>query len=111
MVVYSVILFAAALLFFGLAASIYRGNTDLIHSYHQTHVKEADKKKYGRAISKGLFLLAISMVFSGAIALFGETPPVVLTSVSVLLAGLVASLIVAAKVQKEFNGEFFDNRK
>lgn len=111
MVIYSVILFAAALLFFGLAAAIHRGNTNLIHSYHQTHVKEADKKKYGRSLSKGLFVLAASLALSGVIALWGDTVPVVLTSVGVLLAGLVISFIVAAKVQKEFNGGFFDNRK
>lgn len=111
MVIYSAILFAAALVFFGLAAAIYRGNTNLIHDYHQTHVKEADKKKYGRSLSKGLFVLAASLVLSGVIALWGDTVPVVLTSVGVLLAGLVISFIVAAKVQKEFNGGFFDNRK
>ena len=72
MVIYSVILFVAAALFFGLAAAVYRGNTNLIHSYHQTHVKEADKRQYGRSFSKGLFVLAVSMVLSGIIALFGE---------------------------------------
>ena len=106
MVIYSVILFAAAALFFGLAAAVYRGNTNLIHSYHQTHVKEADKKQYGRSFSKGLFVLAISMVCSGIIALFGETVPVVATSVGVLLAGMAVAFLVVAKVQKEFNGGF-----
>lgn len=106
MVVYSVILFAVAVLFFGLAAAIYRGNTNLIHSYHQTHVKEADKKQYGRSFSKGLFVLAVSMVLSGIIALLGETFPVVMISVGVLLAGSVAAFLVIAKVQKEFNGGF-----
>lgn len=106
MVVYSVILFAAALLFFGLAAAVYRGNTDLIHSYHQTHVKEADKKKYGRSFAKGLFVLALAMVFSGIIALLGETVPVAALSVGILLAGMAIAFLMLAKVQKEFNGGF-----
>ena len=106
MVFYSVIMFAGALLFFGVAVAIYRGNTNLIHSYHQTHVEEADKKKYGEAFSKGLFVLAIAMVFSGVIALFGETVPVVVLSVGVLLAGMAVSFLMLAKVQKEFNGGF-----
>lgn len=106
MVIYSVVLFAVAVLFFGLAAAIYRGNTNLIHSYHQTHVKEADKRQYGRSFSKGLFVLAVSMVLSGIIALFGETFPVVMISTGVLLAGSVAAFLVIAKVQKEFNGGF-----
>ena len=106
MIAYSVPLFAAALLVLGFGVAIYRGNTNLIHSYHQTHVKEADKRKYGKSFSKGLFVLAVSLAFSGSIALFGDTVPVVITSVSVLLAGIVISLMVMAKVQKEFNGGF-----
>lgn len=107
MVIYSVILFAAALLFFGLAAAIYRGNTNLIHSYHQTHVKEADKKKYGRSLSKGLFVLAASLVLSGVIALWGDTVPIVIASVSVLPIGIAAAFLVIARVQKQFNGGFY----
>lgn len=106
MVFYSVIMFAGALLFFGVAAAIYRGNTSLIHSYHQTHVEEADKKKYGEAFSKGLFALAIAMVFSGVIALFGETVLVAVLSVGVLLAGMAVSFLMLTKVQKKFNGGF-----
>ena len=107
MVIYSVILFAAALVFFGLAAAIYRENTNLIHSYHQTHVEEADKKKYGRSFAKGLFVLAIAMVLSGVTALFGETVPVAALSVGVLLTGMAVAFLMLAKVQKEFNGGFF----
>lgn len=106
MIVYSVILFAAAVLFFGLAAAIYSGNTNLIHAYHQTHVKEADKENYGRSFSKGLFVLAVSLVFSGIIALFGTAVPIVIASIGVLLAGLVIAFLVIAKVQTKFNGGF-----
>lgn len=52
MIIYSVLMFAAGALFFGLAAAIYRGNTHLIHDYHQTHIKETDKKDYGKSFSK-----------------------------------------------------------
>ncbi|MFG6351599.1 MAG: hypothetical protein K1W21_08325 [Oscillospiraceae bacterium] len=106
MLAYSMILFAAAALSLGFAIAIYRGSTNLIHDYHQTHVKEADQEKYGRAFSKGLFVLTGSLIFSGIIALLGETPSVVIVSVSVSLAGIVISLLAVAKVQKEFNGGF-----
>lgn len=106
MLAYSVIMFAAAVLFFGFAAAIYRGNTNLIHDYHQTHVKETDKKKYGESFSKGLFILAASMAFSGIIALFGSTTPIVLVSNGILFAGMIIAFIVIAKVQKKFNGGF-----
>ncbi len=107
MVLYSMILFAAAALFLGLAIAIYRGNTNLIHDYHQVHVKEAERKKYGQAFSKGLFALAISMLCSGIIALFGETLPIALIPTGVLLAGFVIASIMIAKVQKAFNGGFW----
>ena len=57
-------------------------------------------------VSKGLFVLTGSLIFSGIIALLGETPSVVIVSVSVSLAGIVISLLAVAKVQKEFNGGF-----
>ena len=106
MLAYSVLMFAIAALYIGLAAAIYRGNTKLIHAYHQAHVKEADKGEYWKSFSKGLFVLAASLVFSGIIALWGTAIPVVLISVGVLLVGIVMSLIVLAKVQKEYNGGF-----
>ena len=106
MLAYSVLMFAIAALYIGLAAAIYRGNTKLIHASHQAHVKEADKGEYGKSFSKGLFVLAASLVFSGIIALWGTAIPVVLISVGVLLVGIGMSLIVLAKVQKEYNGGF-----
>ena len=106
MIVYSVLLFAIAALFVGIAVSIYRGNINLIHSYHQKHVKEADQRDYGKSFSKGLFVLAASLIFSGAVALFGETVPVVMTSIGILLVGMIIAFVVIARVQKKFNGGF-----
>ena len=106
MIAYSVLMFSTAALFFGLAVAIYRGNTNLIHNYHQTHIKETDKKDYGKSFSKGLFVLAISLIISGIIALFGENTPAVVISISLLFIGMIISFIVIAKVQRKFNGGF-----
>lgn len=106
MLAYSVIMFAVAILFLGLAAAIYRGNTNLIHDYHQTKIKESDKKAYGKAFSKGVLAIAVSLILSGAIALLGDTTSLMLISVGLLLVGLTISFIVIAKVQKKFNGGF-----
>lgn len=106
MIVYSVLMFAAAVLFLGLAAAIYRGNTDLIHAHHQRNVKETDKRDYGKSFSKGLFVLAASLFISGIIALLGTNTFVVMISISVLYAGMIISFAVTAKVQKKFNGGF-----
>lgn len=107
MIIYSVLMFAIAILFFCFAVAIYKGNTGLIHAYHQTHVKEADKKKYGESFSKGLLILAVSLIFSGVIALLGTTALIVMTSIGVLLFGMIIAFTVLAKVQKEFNGGLF----
>lgn len=106
MIAYSVLMFAAAVLFFGLAVAIYRGNTNLIHNYHQTHIKETDKKDYGKSFSKGLFVLTVSLIISGIIALLGTNTPAVIISISILFIGMIISFIVIAKVQKKFNGGF-----
>ena len=106
MIAYSVLMFIIAALFFGIAVSICRGNVNLIHSYHQKHVREADRSNYGKSFSKGLFVLAVSQIFSGIAALFGETVPVVMISIGILLIGMVIAFVVIAKVQKKFNGGF-----
>ena len=64
MIAYSVLMFVIAALFFGIAVSISRGNINLIHSYHWKHVKEVDQKAYGKSFSKGLFVLAASLILS-----------------------------------------------
>ena len=106
MMFYSILMLAVGVLFFGFAIAIYRGNTDLIHSYHQTNVKEEDKEKYGKAFSKGMFILAVSLVLSGLIALLGESVPIVIASIIILVVGFIAAFIVISKVQKKFNGGF-----
>lgn len=106
MIAYSALMFAAAVLFLGLAAAIYRGNIALIHAYHRTHVKEADRRQYGKSFSKGLLVLAASLACSGGIALWGTATSIVMTAISVLFIGLLASFIVIARVQKKFNGGF-----
>lgn len=106
MMLYSLLMFAAAVLFLVLAVAVYRGNTNLIHAYHQTHIKEADKKDYGKSFSKGLFVLAASLTISGIIALFGANTPVAVISISVLFLGLIIAFIAIAKVQKKYNGGF-----
>ena len=101
MIIYSVLMFAVAVLLLGLAAAIYQGNT-----YHQTHIKESDKKNYGKSFSKGLFVLAASLMISGIIALLGTNTSVVMLSIGVLFVGIGMSFAVIAKVQKKFNGGF-----
>ena len=101
MFLYSAILLAVAVLFFFLGRSIYRGNTNLIHDYHQTKVE--DKAAYGKSFGKAMFTMAAAMALSGLLALFvhGFLP------VLVLFLGLTAGIIQIILVQKKYNNGVF----
>ena len=103
MIAYSVILFGIAILILALGISVYRGNTKLIHDYHQTNIKESQRQEYGRAFAKGMFAICATLFISGMIALFG----VIAVSLIVLGAGLAVSVVVLVKVQKKYNGGLF----
>lgn len=107
MIVYSLILFSAALLFLFLGIRIFRGKTDLIHDYHQTHVGEAEKKEYGRSFAKGMFCISATLTISGGIALLGESKLILFSSLAVLSIGLAVSIIRIYRVQKKYNGGIF----
>ncbi len=64
MIAYSILVFAIGALFLILGIAIYKGNTKLIHDYHQTHVKESEKREYGRAFAKGMFAICATLLIS-----------------------------------------------
>ena len=103
MTVYSVIMFVTALLLGVFAVAIHNGNTNLIHSYHQTKVK--DKQAYGKAFGRAFFVTAAAPLASGAIALFGETAA--MTAVIVLVSGLVIGIALICIVQMKYNKGIF----
>ncbi len=107
MIVYSVILFAAAVLILIVGRAIYRGKTDLIHDYHRQNVPESERLRYGRAFAGGLFVLGGALALSGGIALFGDSGPITAVSLAVLTAGLVVSIVMIVLVQKKYNGGMF----
>lgn len=106
MIAYSIIMFAIAVLFLIFGIAIYRGNTRLIHDYHQTHVKESERREYGRAFAKGMFAICATLCISGIIALFGKNNAIIAACLIVLFAGLIISFVILAKVQKKYNGGF-----
>ena len=105
MIGYSVIMFAIAVLFVGFAVAVYRGNTNLIHDYHQTKVK--DKEAYGKAFGKALFVMALAPLISGMIGLFGKSGQLAITAVFVLFAGLILGFSCILAVQKKYNNGLF----
>lgn len=107
MLLYTGLMWAMALLFFIIGIAIHRGKTNLIHDYHQTKVKESEKRAYGRAFSKGIFGIALSLFLSGLVALLGESTPVVLGAVGVLFLGIVVFFGILLAVQRKYNQGLF----
>jgi maltodextrin utilization protein YvdJ len=105
MIAYSIIMFAISILFLVISIAIYRGNTNLIHSYHQSNV--SDKEGYGRAFGKALLPLAIGPFISGVISLLVEDDVIILSSMGAMVLGLVISLVMIFVVQKKYNGGMF----
>lgn len=103
MIAYAIIMFITAVLFAVIAVVIYQGNTNLIHDYHRTRVK--DKAAYGKAFARALGIVAGSIALSGAIALFGEAA--MWGAIGALVIGLVIGIVAIIRVQKKYNGGVF----
>ena len=101
MIVYSIILFAVAILFIVIGVMVYNGRTDLIHSYHQARVK--DKRGYGCAMGKALAGIGVSMAVSGVLGLFTDSGLVT----AVLIIGMAISLVGIVIAQIKYNGGIF----
>ncbi len=105
MIVYSLLMFACAVLFFIVGIRIYRGKTELIHEYHQTNV--TDKAGYGKAMGKAMLGMGAVMAASGGISGFAASETMMLVSVAVLAAGILADLLIILYIQKKYNGGLF----
>ena len=105
MVLYSIILFLAAVPMLAISLAIYKGKTNLIHDYHQTRVK--NKAAYGKAFGKAMMVISTSLLLSGMISLFGESETIAALSVAVLFAGLLVGIICLIAVQIKYNKGIF----
>ena len=101
MFTFSIILFLTSVLLIIIGVSIYKGNIELIHSYHQENV--TDKVGYGKAMGKALIILSLPLIASGIIAFFTES---VIPTV-VLIVGMVIGFIPIIKAQYKYNGGIF----
>ena len=105
MLLYSIIMFLAAIPMGGVSLAIYRGKTDLIHDYHQTKV--TDPAAYGKAFGKAMLVVSAALFLSGIIGLFGDSETVAMTAVAVLFAGLLIGIACIIAVQKKYNNGIF----
>ena len=105
MMLYSIMMFLAAVPMVIICIAIYQGKTNLIHGYHQTKV--ADKAAYGKAFGKAMFVISISLLLSGIIGLFGASEAVAMIAVAVLFIGLFIGIAWIVAVQKKYNKGVF----
>lgn len=88
-------------MFIILGVIIYKGNIELIHSYHRENV--TDKIGYGKAMGKSLIVFSLPLIISGVLALFIENSiPVI-----ILIVGMVVGFIPIIRAQRKFNGGIF----
>ena len=105
MVVYSIIMFLAAAPMIKISIAIYQGKTNLIHDYHQTKV--TDKAAYGKAFGRAMFVVSMTLLFSGIISLFGDSEAIATIAVAVLFIGLFIGIAWIVAVQKKYNKGIF----
>lgn len=105
MLLYSIIMFAVAVLFAVLSLLIYRGKTNLIHDYHQTKVE--DKVGYGKAFGRALSPFAFAPLVSGVIALFARAESLMTVAILVLVIGMGVGIALIARVQVKYNKGIF----
>ena len=105
MLLYSIILFLAAVPVVWVSVAIYRGRTELIHDYHQTKVR--DKLAYGKAFGKAMFVISASLILSGIVGLFGDSGILVGISLGILFVGLTLGIASVIGVQKKYNKGIF----
>ena len=105
MVLYSIIMFLAAVPMIKISIAIYQGKTSFIHDYHQTKV--TDKAAYGKAFGKAMFVVSMSLLLSGIIGLFGASEVIAMIAVAVLFIGLFIGIAWIVAVQKKYNKGVF----
>ena len=101
MLVYALIMFAAAVPFFLIGAALGRGKADLIMEHHQTNVK--DKTAYAKAFRFPIFLIAVSLSLSGILALIRIHAIGTWGSLAVLALGLTAAMVWIVGIQLKYN--------
>ena len=102
---YSILMFLAAVPIFAISILIYRGKTNLIHDYHQTKV--TDITAYGKAFGKAMFVIPMALLISGIVGLSGDSETIFMIAIAVLFAGLLIGIACLAAGQKKYNKGIF----
>lgn len=101
----SILYFAIAAIFIVVGILIFRGNTDLIHDYHQKNVKDFDG--YGKGMGKGVITIGVFFLIGAVVTLAVKGESGTIAGIIVALSGFFLSFIYILKVQKKYNGGIF----
>lgn len=104
-ILFTTIMFAFAILFIIIGILIFHGKTNLIHSYHQTRVK--NKAEYGKSFGKIMCGSSIPFLVSGAIPIFKQSDSAIITSICIFFVLFIICLIMFYRVQKKYNSDVF----
>lgn len=105
MPILSIIYFAIAVIFIIVGILIFRGNTDLIHDYHQKNVTDFDG--YGKGMGKGIISIGVFFLIGAVIVLAVNGKSGTISGIVVALSGFLLSFIYILKVQKKYKGGLF----
>lgn len=89
--VYTIIMFALAVVTLFFAGLMYIGETGWLRTFERVNYK--DKKDYARYLGKSVALIALSFLLSGIVSLFAG----IIIPVIVLIVGIVLSIIWMTK--------------
>lgn len=106
MLPYSILMFVVSAIFIVFSILIYRGRTELIHSYHRENV--TDRVGYGKAFGKALLVVAASPLVSGIIGLLGTQNSTAVAAVIVLIVGLVIGFTAPPASRKSGTAGYSD---
>ncbi len=101
----AILYLALAAIFIVVGILIFRGNTDLIHNYHQKNVKDFDR--YGKAMGKGVIGMGVPFLLGAIVSLCLNSDKGTIVGIVIVLSGFALSFIYILKVQKKYNGGLF----
>lgn len=105
MIVYSLIMFAAASTLVVFAMLISKGNVNVINCYHEDRV--SDKPLYCKKMSQALWIMAAVILTSGVVGLFGGDDTIAICAVAILVVGTIGAVCNIFRVQKKYGGGVF----
>ena len=86
------------------------GNISSLHEYHRNHVKEEDKKPFGKLVGLGTLIIGISLVIFGTFLFIFEQTGLEIFSIigtAQMIICIIVGLSISLYAIKKYNGKIF----